>query len=39
VSDAVNQDNFDCKEKFMNIIRHIEQGWDGDYLTAETLVA
>ena len=39
VSNAVNQDHFDCKEKFMNIIRHIEQGWDGDYLTPDTLAA
>ena len=23
----------------MNIIRHIEQGWDGDYLTPDTLAA
>ena len=39
VPNAVNQDHFDCKEKFMNIIRHVETGCDGDYLTPDTLAA
>lgn len=37
VPNSANQDHFDCKEKFMNIIRHIEQGYDGEYLEPNTL--
>ena len=38
MTNAANQDHFDCKEKFLNIIFHIEQAYDDDdFLTAETL--
>lgn len=37
VTNSSNQDHFDCKDKFLNIIRHLEMGYDDDYLTAETL--
>mmetsp|Transcript_46190 Transcript_46190/g.61151 ORF Transcript_46190/g.61151 Transcript_46190/m.61151 type:complete len:529 (+) Transcript_46190:35-1621(+) len=37
VVNSVNQDHFDCKEKFLNIFFHIEQGMDDDYLQVDTL--
>lgn len=30
VSNSANQDHFDCKEKFLNLIFHIELGYDED---------
>lgn len=39
VTNSANQDHFDCKEKFMNIIAHLEQYYDGDELTSENLAA
>jgi hypothetical protein len=36
VTNSCNQDHFDCKEKFLNIIRHIDQGYDDDYLQPDT---
>ena len=37
VTNSANQDHFDCKEKFLNIIRHLEQAYDDDdFLTFET---
>lgn len=39
VPNSANQDHFDCKEKFMNIIRHIEQGYDSDFLEPSTLAS
>ena len=39
VTNSWNQDHFDCKEKFLNIIAHLEQFYDdgGENLTSETL--
>jgi len=37
VTNSANQDHFDCKEKFLNIIFCIETGFDEDYLTPDTL--
>lgn len=37
VTQACNWDHNDCKVKFLNIIRHLEMGYDDDYLTADTL--
>ena len=37
VPNNINSDHFDCKEKFLNIIRHIQQGYDDDYLQPDTL--
>lgn len=37
VPNSANQDHFDCKEKFLNIIRHLEMGYDDDYLTPDSL--
>jgi len=33
LTNAVKMDHFDCKEKFLYIIMHIEQGYDDDFLT------
>ena len=38
VTNSANQDHFDCKEKFMNIIRHLETGYDDpENLTPDNL--
>lgn len=39
VTNSANQDHFDCKEKFLNLIMVIEQGFDDDYLTVDTLAS
>ncbi len=39
LTNAVKMDHFDCKEKFLYIIMHIEQGYDDDFLTQDTLAA
>ena len=39
VSNAVNQDHFDCKEKFMNIITHLDVGYESDFLAPDTLAS
>lgn len=39
VPTSVNFDHFDCKEKFYNIIQHIEMGMDDDYIQVDTLAS
>ena len=41
VTNSANQDHFDCKEKFLNIIRHLEMNYEDDCaaLTPDTLAS
>lgn len=39
VSNSANQDHFDCKEKFLNIFQMLEQYYDDDALSPDTLQA
>merc|ERR1712110_216831 len=37
VTPSWNSDHFACKETFLNIVRHIETGYDDDYLSPDSL--
>ena len=37
VTPSWNSDHFACKETFLNLMRHIESGYDDEYLSPDTL--